>query len=574
MNTLKRLLYYFKPYWLLVTIGLLSSIIVAGASGALAYIVKPTLDEVFINQDSTSLTWIPFAFFAIFASQGIFKFLQNYLMQIVGIKAISVVRNELYEKIIKLPMGFFSNNSTGILMSRITNDVNEVQNSIKSFVNLIREIITIIVLAAVVLHQNAQLALYAIVVIPIVVVPIVQIGKRIKKYSKRSQEKMGNLSNILQETFTGVRVVKSFVMETKELNKFKNKNKQYIHNMMKIALLNHLNTPMMDILAGIGAAFVVFYGGMEVINGNMTAGDFFSFLVAVGLMFNPLKKISSANNSIQKALAAGERVFLILDQDNNIVDNNGNKICNPHGKSIIFKDVSFQYEGSDEKVLNNINLNITPGTTMALVGASGAGKSTFVNMIPRFFDTTQGNIYIDDIKLKDFDVYSLRKNIGIVSQEPFLFSGSIAYNISYGVANATSEDIINAAQAAFAHDFIMDFPDGYDTMIGERGIRLSGGQKQRLTIARALLTNPPILILDEATSALDTESEKIVQQALENLMQGRTSFVIAHRLSTILNADAIAVMNKGKIESVGSHEEILKTSKTYAKLFKMQFEAK
>jgi subfamily B ATP-binding cassette protein MsbA len=571
VNTLKRLLGYFKPYVFHISIGLLSALMVAAASGALAYIVKPTLDDIFINHNKEMLKWIPFMFFLIFASQGIFKFLQNYLMQYVGIKAIGTMRNHLYEKIIVLPMKFFSNNSTGILMSRITNDVNEVQNSVKSFINLIKEIITIIVLAGVVISQNLTLALYAIVVIPIVILPIVQIGKKIKRYSKRSQEKMGDLSTILQETFSGVKVVKSFVMEKEEIDKFKKENEHYMKFLKKIALLNNLNSPMMDILAGIGSAFVVFYGGLQVINGNLTAGDFFSFLIAVGLMYNPLKKINSANNSIQKALAAGERIFFILDYENEIIDNNGTLECNAHNKSIEFKNVYFKYEEKSEMILKNINFKVNPGQTVAFVGASGAGKTTLVNLIPRFFDVTEGGIYIGSTNIKDFNVYSLRRNIGIVSQEPFLFNGSIKYNIQYGLENASEEEIINAAKTAFAHDFIMEFPNGYDTIIGERGVRLSGGQKQRITIARALLHNPPILILDEATSALDTESEKIVQKALENLMKGRSSFVIAHRLSTILNADMIIVMNKGEIESIGTHKEILKTSPIYKKLFEMQF---
>ena len=571
MNTLKRLLGYFKPYIIYIAIGLFSALMVAAASGALAYIAKPTLDDIFINHKKEMLKWIPFMFFLIFASQGIFKFLQNYLMQYVGIKAIGKMRNDLYEKIIALPMRFFSENSTGILMSRITNDVNVVQNSVKSFISLIKEIITIIVLAGVVIHQNFTLALYAIVVIPVVILPIVQIGKKIKRYSKRSQEKMGDLSSILQETFSGIRVVKSFVMEKEEVEKFKKDNEYYMKFLKRIALLNNLNSPMMDILAGVGSGFVVFYGGLQVINGNLTAGDFFSFLIAVGLMYNPLKKINSANNSIQKALAAGERIFFILDYENEIIDNNGTLTCDARGKNVEFKGVSFKYEEDSEYILKDINFKVNSGKTIAFVGASGAGKTTLVNLIPRFFDVTKGGIYIGDTNIKDFDVYSLRKNIGIVSQEPFLFNGSIKYNIQYGSGNATEEDIINAAKNAFAHDFIMEFPDGYDTIIGERGVRLSGGQKQRITIARALLNNPPILILDEATSALDTESEKIVQKALENLMTGRSSFVIAHRLSTILNSDMIVVMDKGKIESIGRHKEILQTSAIYKKLFEMQF---
>ncbi|KAA0258991.1 ABC transporter ATP-binding protein [Deferribacter autotrophicus] len=572
MKLLKRIWRYFEKYKLYIILSFLFSLIVAASNGATAYIIKPALDGIFINKDREKLIYMPILIIAIYLIKGTFRFLQNYLMRKTGQKVVEAIRNDLYDKIIMLPLKFFSQSSTGMLMSRITNDVNLMQSSIPSFVTGIRECFSILGLAAVVLYQDPYLGTFALFVLPIIVLPIVKIGEKIKKYSKKGQHKMGDLSSVLQETFSGIKVVKAFVMEEKEKEKFRKHNATFVKYELKRMIYNEISSPLMELIGAIGIALVVYYGGLKVINGESTPGTFFSFMAAIAMMYDPFKRINSANNAVQAAIGAAERVFEVMDTHNEILENDGTLECDARNKIIEFKNVYFRYDNNERYVLENINLKVEPGTTVALVGSSGAGKSTFVNLIPRFYDVTGGAIYIGGTDIREFKVYSLRKNIGIVSQEPFLFNDTIKNNIAYGAENITEEDIINAAKAAYAHDFITELPNGYDTVIGERGVRLSGGQRQRITIARALIKNPPILILDEATSALDTEAEKIVQKALENLMKGRTSFVIAHRLSTILNADIIVVLKDGKIEATGKHTELLEKSPTYKKLYQMQFQ--
>lgn len=514
---------------------------------------------------------MPFIIIGIYLIKGIFRFLQNYLMKKVGQLGVAEIRNDLYAKIIKLPLNFFGKSSTGTLMSRITNDVNLMQSAVSHVVTGIRECFSILGLATVVLYQDAYLGSFALFVLPLIVIPIVQIGKKIKKYSKRGQTKMGDLSDVLQETFSGIKVVKAFVNENYEQAKFRAHNDKFVKFELRRMIYNEASSPLMELIGAIGLALVVYYGGLKVINGESTPGTFFSFMTAIAMMYDPFKRINNANNAIQAAIGAAERVFHIMDTPNEILENDGALECEAVNKQISFCNVSFKYPGNENYILKNINITFSPGTINALVGASGAGKSTFVNLIPRFYDVTEGSIKIGDVDIRDFKVYSLRRNIGIVSQDPFLFNDTVSNNIAYGKDNVSQEDIINAAKAAFAHDFIMELPEGYETIIGERGIRLSGGQKQRITIARAILKNPPILILDEATSSLDTESEKIVQKALENLMQDRTSFVIAHRLSTVINADKIVVLDRGEIVGTGKHSELLETSEIYQTLYRMQF---
>jgi len=571
LKFLKRLWQYFKKYKLLIVLSFIFSLIVAATSGGIAYIVKPTLDGIFINKNEDKLILMPFVIVGIYLVKGTFRFLQNYLMKKVGQLGVAEIRNDLYAKIIKLPLNFFGKSSTGTLMSRITNDVNLMQNAVSHVVTGIRECFTIIGLAAVVLYQDAYLGSFALFVLPLLVIPIVLIGKKIRKYSKRGQTKMGDLSDVLQETFSGIKVVKAFVNEKYEQAKFKAHNNKYVKFQLRRMVYNEASSPLMELIGAIGLALVVYYGGLKVINGESTPGTFFSFMTAIVMMYDPFKRINNANNAIQAAIGAAERVFHIMDTQNEILENDGELDCEAVNKEICFNNVFFRYSENDDYVLRNTNINFSPGTTNALVGASGAGKSTFINLIPRFYDVSEGSINIGDVDLRDFKVYSLRRNIGIVSQDPFLFNDSVSRNIAYGIGNVSQQEVVNAAKAAFAHDFITDLSEGYETIIGERGVRLSGGQKQRITIARAILKNPPILILDEATSALDTESEKIVQKALENLMKDRTSFVIAHRLSTVINADKIVVLDKGKIADTGKHSELLKTSEIYKTLYRMQF---
>jgi len=483
LNKLKRIWVYFSKYKKYIVLSIIFSLIVAASNGASAYLIKPALDGIFINKDKEKLVIMPILIVLVYLIKGIFRFGQNYLMRKTGQKVIEEIRNDLFDKIIMLPMRFFSTNQTGVLMSRITNDVNLMQNSVPSFVTGMREIFSIIGLAAVVLYQDLYLGSFALFVLPMLVLPIVKIGKKIKKYSKKGQSQMGGISSVLQESFSGVQVVKAFAMEDKEKNKFKEQNAKFVNYELKKMLYNEISSPLMEFIGALGIGLVVYYGGLKVINGTSTPGTFFSFMAAIMMMYEPFKRINSANNNIQAAIGAAERVFEVLDMENEILKNNGTLPCDAKNKDIVFENVSFAYD--NELILKDINLHIKSGSKIALVGSSGAGKSTFINLIPRFYDVTTGSIKIGDIDIKNYDVHSLRRNIGIVTQDTFLFNESVKYNISYGMENVTDEEIYQAAKYAFADEFINQLPEKYDTIIGERGIRLSGGQKQRITIARA-----------------------------------------------------------------------------------------
>lgn len=552
-------------------LAVIAAIITASTEGALAYSVKFIIDNVFIAKDKNMLKMMIYVVIGIYFLKCLTMFTQTYTMRYVGQRVIERLRNVMFRKMIYLPLRFFADNATGTLMSRITNDINIMQSSIPTIVSMFRFVVTVLGLLVVIFTRNWQLALITMICYPFLIYPLFHISKKIRKYSRRGQESMGGLNAALQEAFSGVRVVKAFVNEDKEINKFKTVNAQAIGFELKIALASESVVPVIEFIGAIGIASILFIGGYWVIDAKMTTGDFFSFLTALSLIYKPIKDLGNANNTLQAALAASERVFTMLDAKNEILDNDGQQECDANGKDIEFKNVSFQYDNDDKKVLSNVSFKAKPGSTIAFVGPSGAGKSTMANLIPRFYDTISGEILIGGVNIKDYKVHSLRKNIGMVSQEPFLFDDTIKNNIAYAKDVFTDDEIIEASKAAYANEFIDQLPNKYETLTGERGVKLSGGQKQRITIARALLKNPPILILDEATSALDTESERVVQKALDNLMIGRTSFVIAHRLSTILKADMIIVLLDGKIEAMGKHDELLKTSPTYTKLYNMQF---
>lgn len=561
---------YFEPYKVILVIAVIASLITASTNGALAIAVKYVLDDIFDAKNYTYLFILPVAVMVIYVAKSSFLFLQNFLMSYIGNKVIEKLRNETFEKMIHLPVKYYAEESTGALMSRITNDINLVQSSIPTIINMLRAVVTMIGLIGVIIFMNWQLALVAIVLYPIFIYPLSVISKKLRRYSTRGQESMGILTSVLQESFSGIRVVKAFIAEDKEQKRFEEANAVTIKYANKSVLAGSLASPLTEALGSVGIAAVLFIGGYQVIHGTVTTGQFFAFLAALIQIYEPVKLFASSNNALQASIAAGERVFSMLDEKDEVMENTGTKECHAENKDIEFKNVSFIYK-DDIYALKNVSFKVKAGSTVAFVGPSGAGKTTMAHLIPRFYDVTDGHILIDNVDIRDYNLYSLRHNISIVSQDAFLFNDTISNNIRYSKENAADEEVKEAARAAYADEFIEKFPEKYETMCGERGVKLSGGQKQRITIARALLKNPAILILDEATSALDTESERVVQKALDNLMKGRTSFVIAHRLSTILNADMIVVFNKGGVEAIGRHEEIIKTSPTYKKLYEMQF---
>ena len=558
MNIKTRLLSYTKPYWGRLIAGILLAIVVSAATGAAAWIVKPVMDDIFLSKDTTLLKILPLGFILIYTIKGLSRYGQSYLMRSIGQKIITRIRNELYEHIQKMPLSFFHNTPSAILMSRITNDVTMLGHvSSQVVADFFRQTFTFFILLSLTFYREWKLATIALVVFPFIGIFIVSIGRKLRVLSRKNQEKMADLNIILQETFTGNKIVKAFGMEDYENKRFMNENRKLYDISMKETKRHEMVSPLMELFGAVGTGVVIWYGGYQVISGATTPGTFFSFMTALIMLYDPIKKLSTMNNVVQQSMAAAERVFEMLDTKVEITDNDRAVDIREFKDRISFNDVWFQYNSNNGMVLKGINLTIKKGEVVALVGSSGAGKSTLVDMIPRFHDVTKGSINIDSHDIRNISLNSLRRQIGIVTQETILFNDTVKNNISYGRVDAGMDDIHKAAESAYAHDFIMEMPSGYDTVIGERGVKLSGGQRQRLSIARAILKNPAILILDEATSSLDSESEKMVQQALENLMKDRTTFVIAHRLSTVLNAGRIVVIDNGRIIETGRHDELL-----------------
>jgi len=546
------------------------SLVVAGATVASAYLVKPAIDDIFFKRDVRMLIVIPLAVIVVYFFRGLGMFGQEYWMTYVGKNIIRELRDNLYDHIHNLSLAFFRKEKTGVLMSRITHDVNVIERLVSSSIaGSVRDFFSIIGLTGVLFYQNWKMALIAFAVLPLAFYPVVALGKRVRRVSRRYQEAMGNLSAFLHETFAGNVIVKAFGMESYEKKRFFDKTRHLFELEMKQIVTKSLSSPIMEFIGGLGVAFVIWYGGYQVIQGTSTAGTFFSFMAAVIMLYDPVKKLSKLNSEVQRGLAASDRIFEILETKSDIVEK-PYPIQLRHGPyTVTFKKVHFKYE--QVMILKNINLEVKTGEIVALVGMSGGGKTTLVHLIPRFYDVTSGSIQIDETDIREFSLSSLRSRIAIVTQDPILFNDTIRNNIAYGKPDASDEEIEKVAKAAYAYDFIHGFPDKFDTFIGELGGRLSGGEKQRICIARALLKDAPVLILDEATSSLDTESEMIVQMALENLMQGRTTFIIAHRLSTIAYADRIIVIVNGEIVEEGTHAELMAACGEYYKLYQMQF---
>jgi subfamily B ATP-binding cassette protein MsbA len=545
-------------------------IIVAATTSATAFLIKPVLDDIFFKKDMHMLKIIPLVVLGIYFLRAVSTVGQSYLMTYVGEEIIRRLRNLLYDRIMDLPLTFFQKEKTGVLISRITNDVNIVKAMVSTAVTgALRDCFTIIGLTGVIFYRDWQLASFAFFVLPLALIPFVKYGRKVRKVSTGSQETMAHISSFLHETFAGNKIVKAFCMESHEKSKFFVMTAYLFKLQIKAAVARQMSSAVMEFLAGMGIAFIIWYGGYRVISGGSTPGTFFSFMAAVLMLYDPARKLSEFNNALQEGLAASDRIFDIIEVRSDIIECDQPVELPKNTHDIAFNNVSFRYDR--KMVLNNIQLHVKKGEILGIVGMSGGGKSSLVNLLPRFFDITQGEILIDGIDIRKASIKSLRNQIAIVTQDPILFNDTIRNNIAYGNYDASEEEIISAAKSAYAYDFIQNFPQQFETRIGELGGLLSGGEKQRLCIARALIKNAPILILDEATSALDTESENFVQKALENLMKGRTTFMIAHRLSTIRSVDRIIVLVNGEIMETGRHKELLAKKGEYYKLHEMQF---
>jgi subfamily B ATP-binding cassette protein MsbA len=566
-----RVLRFVRPYWPRLLVAIVCMGVVSAITAAFALLTKNVLDDIFINKNRAMLTVLPLAIMGLGVIKGIFTFGEGYLMNFVGQRVVADIRERLYNHLQTLSLAFFDRTPTGVLMARITNDVNSIQGAVSNAVTgMMKDLFTAVGLIGVVFYRDWQLALVAILIFPLAVYPFIQFSRKLRKISKRTLETMAYISTFLQETIVGHRIVKAFNMETYENRRFKDANERYFRYLMKRVKVRALSNPVMEWLAYLGIGSFIWIGGYRVITGAMTVGDFFSFMTAMALLYDPMRGLSKVNLLIQEGVVAARRVFAILDLKPEVTDVPGAHVIPPFSQEIKYHNVSFRYD--DEMVLQRINFTVKRGEKVALVGSSGAGKTTLVNLLPRFYDVTKGKILVDGMDIRRTTLQSLRHQIGVVSQQTLLFNDSVRNNIAYGRPDIPEKEVVKAAKMADAHGFVVKLPQGYDTIIGEQGVRLSGGQRQRISIARALLKNAPILILDEATSALDTESEREVQTALDRLMEKRTVLVIAHRLSTVRDVDRILVLSDGKIVEEGNHEELMNLGGEYKKLYELQFQ--
>jgi len=572
MNRARRLAAYIKPHWRSLLGATSCAAAVAGLTASYAWMIKPIIDEIFIKNRWDLLYWIIPMIVGVGISKGGFNYGRSYLMRYVGNQAIAAIRYDLFQKLIRMPIGFFSHQRTGGLMSLIVNDAGMVQQVIATVIrDLFQQSLTMVALVAVLFYLNWWLALVSIIVVPFSYYPLSVMGKRIRRIARSGQEKIAELTTLLEETLNGIRLIKAFGAEPYEMDRFHSKNQEYFNKTMKTTRLSELVPGIMEGAGAIAAALIIGVGAHEVQMGRMTPGGFFSFLGASWLMYAPVRHLAATSTVIQQAIAAMDRIFWMLDQPGEQIQDRGQQVIKPVQRDIVFERLSFHYAGMEEAALREIDFSVKAGEVVALVGSSGSGKTTLMNLLLRFYDPTEGRILIDGFDLRDVTLESLRNQIGLVAQETILFDDTVSRNIAYGLGSVETQRVTDAARAAFAHDFILRLPQGYETMIGERGVRLSGGQRQRLAIARAILRNSPILILDEATSSLDSESEMFIQKALSNLLKDRTTFVIAHRLSTIQNASRIVVIDQGRIVETGRHVDLLKQGGVYKKLYQLQF---
>jgi subfamily B ATP-binding cassette protein MsbA len=570
MEIYKRLLIYLVPYkarlvWAALFMGLTSALI-----SAQAYLVKPVLDKVILAKNMELGLILPPALVLVTILKGAAAYGRDYMMGWVGQRIVNDIRDRLYTHVESLSFSYFTRTPTGVIISRIVNDVNLVQGALtKAPSSLLQGIFTMVALTGYILYLNWRLAVFSIIVLPLAGVALSKFSKRFRKTSTQMQEQMGVLTTHLHETIGGIRIVKAFGMEAYESARFREKNRDLFNSLMRAIKTGAISHPVMETISIFGTSLVILFGLYFIVSDRMTVGDFFSFMAALVFFYKPLRELNGVNSTVQDGVAAASRIFEVLDTEPEIRDRRGAHPVSREFKTVAFSNLSFKYE--DELVLRDINLTVKAGETIAIVGKSGGGKTTLVNLIPRFYDATGGAVLIDGQDIRDASIESLRSLTAIVTQQTYLFNDTVRNNIAYGNTARPFADVVLAAQSAYADEFIRQLPREYETEIGESGVKLSGGQRQRIAIARALLKDAPILILDEATSSLDTQSEREVQKALDTLMKDRTSFVIAHRLSTIMNADRIIVLKDGRIVEQGRHEELLARSGEYRNLYEQQF---
>ncbi len=557
-----------RPYIPRLALAIVAGLLLSGVDGAIAYLVKPVLDNLFQSKNETLIYLLPAGIFILFVLRGTFAFVNNFLMSSIGSKMLATLRELFYEKLLRLPMRFYQDKSSSTLVSRLLNDIGSLENSIAfTAKNFFVQVFTIIVLAGVALYRRWDLALLSFVVIPMVVFVSDRFGRRMKRTSFKTRKLISRFTKVVQESLSGIKIIKAFTMEDAMSARGREAVKEHYRNVMREVRIHEFTGAVMEVLAGIGVAIILYYGSYLILKGKMTVGEFFSFSAAVLMMYTPLKRMSRINNHFQTIRTAIERlreIFLFEDEPD------GTECPETLRGHILVKGLTFRYPGTNEPALKDVSFEVLPGQTVAIVGFSGAGKSTLSDILLGFWNDYEGQVLIDGIELRQFKRACLRGSIGIVTQDIVLFDDTIKNNILFGRVTATEEEVLEAARAAYVDEFVSRLPKGYDTFIGERGLKLSGGQRQRIALARAILKDPKILILDEATSSLDADSEAKVQKSLERFMPDRTTIVIAHRLSTIQKADRIVVLERGRIVQTGTHEELLQREGPYRDLYLTQ----
>ena len=576
---LKRLINsYLKKHYIKIFISIVCMVIVAGATATNAWLMQPVLDDIFINKNKDYIVIIPVIILLIAFFKGIASYFQSVLMSFVGYKIVADLQRHMLTTLLKCDLSFFNTTNSGTLVSRFLADVGALSRGVHNvIINIVKDSLTFIFLLGVMFHHDPKLATISLLIFPLAIYPISRIGKRLRKISKNTQVGFGLLTKKLTESFQGIKTIKSFNAEKIEISKIDKEIENLFFLTLKSTKVNSISRPLMETLGGFAVALIVFVGGTQVITGETTPGTFFSFLTALLMAYQPLKSLATLNATLQISMASAERIFEIIDQKPTVIERKPNKdsmLKANNSYNLRIEKVDFKYENSPNLILKNINIEIIKGQKVALVGHSGAGKTSLLNLIPRFFDVKKGHIFLGNINIRDLSLKFLRDHFSIVSQDVILFDETIKTNIAYGRENANLHEIQNACEKANCNEFIDDLPNKLNEYVGEKGVKLSGGQKQRIAIARAFLKNSPFLLLDEATSSLDSKSERKIQVSLSKLMKNKTSLVIAHRLSTILDADKIVFLHKGKVEAVGKHKFLLKNSKIYKNLYEIQFKEK